>query len=113
MDAYALISGQMRALKLLAVFKKRKEKFPFKDALVQQTGFHLRSSMRETKDLPISKRADESFLARGDIRFAKPFPIPLIRLSIPLWLLKPWGVWVWPQRSEVACFTPGHTKPTQ
>lgn len=34
---------------------------------MQQRGFHLRSSTRETKDLQVSKRANESFLAERDI----------------------------------------------
>lgn len=35
--------------------------------IMQQTGFHLRSSTWETNDLAVSKRVNESFLAKGDI----------------------------------------------
>lgn len=35
--------------------------------IMQETGFHLRSSTWETNDLAVSKRVNESFLAKGDI----------------------------------------------
>lgn len=91
---------------------------------MQQTGFHLRSSTRETKDLPVSKRANESFLAKGDI-YAYRVTGRAASLSLPLFFffchmapprslgIEALGVYVWPLGSEVICFTPGHTKPSQ
>lgn len=45
--------------------RRRRKKILFKDLLMQQTGFHLRSSIRVAKDLPVSKRTNESFLSEG------------------------------------------------
>lgn len=77
----------------------------FKDLLTPQMGFHLRSSTQETKDLPVSKRAHESFLAKRDIYAYRisgtAFPISATSTStFPSSLaIRSLGVWVWP--SEV------------
>lgn len=81
---------------------------------MQQTGFHLRSPMWETKDLQVSKRVNESFLAKGDIyayrvsgRAASLKSSSLCKLAFLLLVLKPWGSECDLWRSEVICFTPG------
>lgn len=83
--------------------------------------FHLRFSTRETKDLPVSKRANESFLAKGDIYAYRVSGTAasltfscVCHMALPSSpLLKPWGSKSDPWRSEITCFTPGDSKPTQ
>lgn len=85
--------------------KKKNKKRLFKDLLTPQMGFHLRSSTQETKDLPVSKRANESFLAKRDIYACRisgtAFPISATSTStFPSSLaIRALRVWVWP--SEV------------
>lgn len=68
---------------------------------------------RETKDLPVSEQANESFLARRYIHAALQH-VPTCGLSLSFLLaigaLK--GFESDPQESEVTCFTAGHYWPT-
>lgn len=91
----------MATLTLSAVEKK----LLLTDVLIQQTGFHVRSSMKETKDLPVSKGGNKSFLAEGDTyayRVSTTTAVPLtssssvINLASSLCTNKTLGVRVWP-----------------